>query len=250
VSRVARVGPRVARLTFEGGDLTGFVGAGPDQFVYVLLPPPGRAGLTIDAGFTWDHYRAMPPAERPVGAYYTVRYHRPATAEVDIDFVLHGGGGTTSRWAASASPGDPVALWGPRTLYHSHPAATWQLLVGDETGLPAIGAILESLPAGSGARVFVEVGDAGDEQPLRAAATVEVTWLHRDGVPAGESTLLLDAVRALTLPRGTVYAWGGGELRVMTELRRHLREERGLAAEAVSVTGYWRHRDHDEERTK
>ena len=35
-----------------------FSPTGPDTFVYVLLPPPGRAELTIDQSFTWEALRA------------------------------------------------------------------------------------------------------------------------------------------------------------------------------------------------
>ena len=48
-----------------------------------------------------------------------------------------------------ARPGDPVALWGPRTAYAPPAGTDWYLLVADETGLPAVAAILESLPEGT-----------------------------------------------------------------------------------------------------
>ncbi|MCB0977781.1 MAG: siderophore-interacting protein, partial [Acidimicrobiales bacterium] len=68
--------PGVRRLTLAGG-LERYRSAGPDSFVYVLLPPPGRRELTIGTDFTWTACFAMPEEERPVGAYYTVRHHRP-----------------------------------------------------------------------------------------------------------------------------------------------------------------------------
>ena len=40
-------------------------------------------------------------------------------------------------------------------------------------------------------------------------------------------------------------AWGGGEAAAMRRVRDHLRGPCGLAAEAVSVLGYWKHRDTD-----
>ena len=41
VVAVADVHPHLRRITFGGGDLTSFVPKSPDQFMYVLLPPPG-----------------------------------------------------------------------------------------------------------------------------------------------------------------------------------------------------------------
>ena len=38
----------------------------------------------------------------------------------------------------------PVALWGPRTGFEPAAETDWYLLVADETGLPAVAAILAS----------------------------------------------------------------------------------------------------------
>lgn len=253
VTRVARtrlLTPRMARITLAGGDLGRFVSAGPDQFVYVLLPPVGRTQLTIDSSFTWDAYRAMPEAERPVGAYYTVRRHRPEFGELDLDFVLHGDEGVGSAWAARAKPGDEVAVWGPRIAFEPPADTTWRLLVADETGLPALGSICESLPAGAKVHAIVEVTDEYDELPFDCAADVHVHWIHRGSAPVGTTDLLIDAVRELALPAGEqVYAWGGGEIRAMNDVRHHLRKERGLTKDQVSVLAYWRHTSHaDDDR--
>src|SRR5690606_33843997 len=133
-------------ITFAGGDLTTFAPVGPDSFLSVLLPPPGRDELTIDASFTWEQWAAMDELERPVGAYYTVRHWRPERAEIDMLVVLHGDEGNVSPWALRAQPGDRVALWGPRTMWEPPDAPDWYLLVADDTGLPAVAGILEQLP--------------------------------------------------------------------------------------------------------
>jgi NADPH-dependent ferric siderophore reductase len=240
VSAVEDVHRHLRRITFAGGDLATFTPGGPDTFLYVLLPPPGRDTLTIDQSFTWEQYGQMAPAEQPVGAYYTVRAWRPALAELDMLFVLHGDG-NASGWAARAEPGDPVALWGPRTGYHPPPDTDWLLLAADETGLPAVAAILEQLPEGMPARVLAEVADASEHQELPDRPGVEVAWLHRDGTAAGTTSLLPDAARAVAWPAGKPYVWGGGESRTMTAIRRYVRDERGLDRASVSLVGYWRH---------
>jgi NADPH-dependent ferric siderophore reductase len=240
VSAVEDVHPHLRRITFAGGDLTTFAPIAPDTFLYVLLPPPGRDTLTIDRSFTWEQYGRMAPEDRPVGAYYTVRAWRPEVAELDMLFVLHGDEGNASRWAARAQPGDPVALWGPRSGYHPPDDTDWVLLVADETGLPAVAVILEQLPEGMPARVLAEVASPDERQELPERPGVEVTWLSRDGAPAGTTTQLLDAVRGLSWPAGKPYVWGGGESRAMTAIRRHVRDERGLDRASVSLIGYWR----------
>ena len=244
VVAVEDVTPHLRRITFGGGDLATFSPAGPDTFLYLLLPPPGRAELTIDQSFTWSAHAEMPEDEKPVGAYYTLRAWRPDVQELDILCVLHGDTGPASAWAARARPGDPVALWGPRTAYAPPPDTDWYLLVADETGLPAVAVILETLPEGTTARVFAEVADESERQALPESPSIEVTWLHRDGAPAGTTTLLADAVRAMPWPGGTPYVWGGGESRTMTQVRRYVRHEVGLPRDAVSLVAYWRHAAH------
>lgn len=145
VVKVEQVTPIYRQITFGGGDLTTFQPGGLDQFIYVLAPPAGRTELTVDATFSWDAYGEMPVEEQPIGAYYTLRRWRPEVAEIDMLFVLHGVGeeshgeaGPTATWASRARPGDPVALWGPRTAYEPPADTDWVLLAGDETGLPAI----------------------------------------------------------------------------------------------------------------
>lgn len=247
VVAVEEVNANLRQITFGGGDLTTFAPVGPDTFLYLLLPPPGHTELSIDESFSWEAVREMDPELRPVGAYYTLRRWRPDVAEIDVLMVLHGDVGAASAWAARATRGDPVALWGPRTAW-APPAETDQfLLVADETGLPAVAAILETLGANQSVMVVAEVADVDSRQELPDASGTDITWIYRAGVEAGRTTGLIDAVRALPAPSGNLYVWGGAESRAMTAVRRHVRDQWGLAQEQVSLVGYWRHRAHAED---
>jgi NADPH-dependent ferric siderophore reductase len=246
VSAVVDVNPHLRRVTFQGGDLAdGFAPVGPDTFLYLLLPPPGRTELTIDAGFSWEAVRDMAPEEQPVGAYYTLRAWRPEVHELDILMVLHGDTGPASAWAARAQPGDPVALWGPRTSWAPPEGTDSYLLVADETGLPAVAVILETLGADAPIHVIAEVDDESVRQELASGDHIAVTWLHRDGAETGTTTALADAVRTLDPPTGSPYVWGGAESRAVTQVRRHVRDQWGLPKDQVSLVGYWRHRAHE-----
>lgn len=247
VVAVRDINPHLRQVTFGGGGLVDLTPVGPDTFLYVLLPPPGRTELTIDHTFTWEAARTMPPELQPVGAYYTLRRWRPEVAELDVLMVLHGDSGPASAWARGAAVGDPVALWGPRTAW-APPAGTERyLLAVDETGLPAAAVILETLPAGTPVQVVAEVGDETVRQELPSGDHVEVTWLHRDGAEPGTTTLLVDAVKRLARPEGTLYVWGGAESRAMTAIRRHVRDTWELAQDQVSLVAYWRHRAHTDD---
>ena len=94
---------------------------------------------------------------------------------------------------------------------------------------------------------MIEVVDTHHEVMLPSGDGIDVVWLHRADTAAGKSPLLVDAVRGLTFPDGKGYAWGGGESRAMTRVRKHLRHERGFAARDTDVIAYWRHADHPPE---
>lgn len=234
--------PHLREITFGGG-LDEFVPNGPDAFVYVLLPPVGQTELTIDETFSWERdFFAVPEADRPAGAYYTVRRWHADTQRLDALFVLHGDEGNASAWALQAQVGDPVALWGPRTSWAPPADTDHYLLVADETGLPAVAGVLELLPPEASIQVVAEVGSFDERQELPDHPGATVTWLTRDGAAAGTATdLLVDGVRALEWTGVHPYVFGGGESRAMTRVRRYVRDERGCPREAVSLVAYWRH---------
>ena len=172
---------------------------------------------------------------------FTVRTYRPEAAEVDVDFFLHGDVGRASAWAARARPGDPVGYAGPRLHFVPEPAAAWTLLAADETGLPALLAILETLPAGHRTIAIAEIHDDAERQPVETAADVDLRWVTRDGRAPGTTTAIADAVAALELPDGPVQLWGGGEALAMRAVRETVRDA-GAEIVAKDVIGYWKHR--------
>ncbi len=245
VVRTRRLGPTMLRVTLGGDDLAGFASGGRDQSFSLFLPHPGQSSPVLPTGDDWfGRYRAMDPVERAVMRSYTVRAQR--AGELDVDFALHGEGGPASRWAASARPGDRVTLLGPsvadnKSIGFRPPEGTgWVLLSGDETALPAIAAILESLPSGMPVRVFAEVPEAADVTELSTEADAEVTWLVREEASAHRTETAVEAVRAARLPEGVPYAWIAGEAGTVRALRRHLVGERGFPRRAVTFSGYWR----------
>ncbi|MFF9344215.1 MULTISPECIES: siderophore-interacting protein [unclassified Streptomyces] len=237
VVRTERITPHMVRVVLGGPGLEGFdAGAFTDHYVKLLFAPEG---VTYAEPFDMERIRAEHPREQwPTTRTYTVRAWDPVHHELTLDFVVHGDEGLAGPWAARAQVGETVRFLGPGGGYAPDPAADWHLLVGDESALPAIGVALERLPAGALVHAFVEVEDAADEQKFATEAGIEVTWLHRAGRPAGEA--LVEAVRALDFPAGDVHAFVHGEAGFVKELRRHLRVERGVERERLSISGYWR----------
>ncbi|MEU2127154.1 siderophore-interacting protein [Streptomyces sp. NPDC018352] len=241
---VERITPRTARVTFTGEALAGLMEDRPDQQMKLCFPREGQGVPRLPEpeaddtyGMRWyEAYLAIPGPERPLLRSFTVRAYDRGRDVMTVDFVLHGDDGPAARWGRDARAGDVLGMVGPSSLYaRPLPAADWLLLAGDESALPAIATLLESLPAGARALVRAEVADATEERPLDSAGEVSVHWVHRD---RGGS--LADAVRAAPLPAGTGAAWLAGEAGAVRALRRHLVEERGLPRAAVQFSGYWR----------
>ncbi|MFD4608194.1 siderophore-interacting protein [Streptomyces sp. NPDC058440] len=258
VVRARRLGPSLVRVTFAGPDLHAFHSDGRDQSLSLFLPQPGQTEpvVPLELGDSWwQGWRELPDDVRAVMRSYTLRSLRRGPDEIDIDFALHGlepgaavPAGPASRWAASATPGDRVLLLGPavadnRAIRFRPPEDTDLVVMwGDETAVPAATAILESLPAGTRVRAWLEVGHAGDIQDAATDADADVTWLVREpGRPEG-SPMALDALRGTRLPIGErPYVWLAGESGCVRALRRHFVGERGTDRRRVTFVGYWRH---------
>ncbi|WP_086828770.1 siderophore-interacting protein [Streptomyces sp. NRRL B-24572] len=237
VVHTERITPHMVRVVLGGPGLDGFAAdTYTDHYVKLLFAPEGVA---YPEPFDIERIRTEFPRDQwPTTRTYTVRAWDPVHRELTIDFVVHGDEGLAGPWAARARAGETVRFLGPGGGYAPDPAADWHLLAGDESALPAIAVALEQLPEGAKAHAFIEIADAAEEQKLATAAGIEVTWLHRGGRPVGEA--LVEAVTALDFPAGDVHAFVHGEAGFVKELRRHLRLDRGVARERLSISGYWR----------
>ncbi len=175
---------------------------------------------------------------RPPSRTYTIRRYDRAAGVVDIDVVLHGDGPFV-RWARTAGPGETIEFTGPRP--HAVPSFDASLImVGDESGLPAVASILESAPSALSITALVEVADSAEEQQVETAAKLDLRWLHRDGAPAGTTGALERAVRGLAWPDDDVQVWVAGETSEVRAIRRFVSAERGVGRESLHAFGYWR----------
>ncbi|GAB3972529.1 siderophore-interacting protein [Plantactinospora veratri] len=283
VVRLHRLSPSFLRVTFTGDDFDTFADPGYDQRIKLVFPVPEHGFRHLPQGTDWyQHWRALPTELRNPFRTYTTRAVRREAREVDVDIVLHpeggpyGAHGPAARWAFGAAPGDRIVIMGPDHGYlGDHGGREFQpalasrtlLLVGDETAVPAIAAIVERLPAQSRGEVLLEVPYPADVLEMSAPPLVTVRWLPRSG--AAHGSVLLPAVRAAAerllpadrpdqpdasdetvddelwevpvgLSDGGHYAWLAGEAGVIRTLRRYLVSERGLDRESVAFMGYWR----------
>lgn len=234
VTAVEQLSPNFRRITFGGYSLRHFGVHGNTLDLRIKLMIPSRAadgtGLPLPEFRTekpawYSEWLALDPAVRGAMRTYTVRQARLDSVypEIDVDFVLHfdaaGKGGPAADWAARARPGDGLVLIGPNNraahcvTAESYAGIEWRpglaqrvLLAGDETAVPAIGAILECLPPYLSGQALLEVPSPADFQDLGSPADVAVTWLARSTAngtrPHGER--LQTAVRAAVPPPGWV----------------------------------------------
>lgn len=250
VTGIEQLTPHMRRITFTGDNLVRFAEntnlhmrlAIPNGAVAPPLPMVNGQGRIV-----WPEGVELPTLRK-----YTVRKADLARRTVAVDFVIHDDAGPGSRFAANAKPGDVIAMIGPGGLTAA--PSDWYLLAGDETALPAIGRILENLPAKARGVALIEVAGPEEELILPTASQIEVRWLHRNGAAAGTTTLLIDAIRKIVFPAdgSPVFAWAAGEFDAFKAIRAHLRKERGLPADRQLVVSYWRrgHTEDEMERAK
>jgi len=294
VARVTRLSPSFVRIELAGACLAEFGVDGPlyDQRIKLVLPFVPGGSLPSFAGADeswWASWQARPEEERGHLRTYTVRAVAGVGADTRlvVDIVVHGDAdgepGPGCAWAARAEVGDRVVLMAPRRgsayggIEFAPPAPAGRLLlVGDETTVPAICAILEQLPADAVGAAFLEVPTAADVLPVAHPRGVEVSWVWRDGADHGsalhpavlahlgvgavpvEESLEVDpdlwetpsysssgetvgaAGAAGAHDRGGLYAWIAGESGMVTGLRRVLVRDLGVDRRQVAFMGYWR----------
>lgn len=245
VRSVERVTPRMVSVVVAGEGLDGFATAAPTAHIKVFLPAPGQSAPVLPMsgpdGLVW-----AADAPRPIIRTYTPRRYDEQSGTLEVQFVMHGSG-PASEWAARVQPGDRLGIAGPGGRFSFDPSVRSWWIAGDESALPAIGTLLDALPADASAEVHLEVDGPDDEMAFTSAAQLTVAWHHRHAGGWGDE--LLRAAQRAEMTPGTRW-WVACEAAAVRAIRRHLLVERHVAAEALVTRGYWRageenYPDHD-----
>jgi NADPH-dependent ferric siderophore reductase len=250
VTGITDITPLMRRVRLAG-DMSGFASLGHADHIKAFFFAEGVAPELPPVGPNGAEFR---PGTRPEMRDYTPRYWSVEEGWIDLEFVLHGDG-PASNWAAAARVGSTLVIGGPRGSQVVPVAFDWYLLAGDETALPAIGRRIEELPEGEKVVAVIEVADKAEEQIFETRADLTLiyvhrNYVHRNGAPAGSTSLVRDAIAAADLPEGDAYAYIAGEVNMSRSVKAHLVEDRGFNPEWVKAAGYWHmgvadaHEDH------
>ncbi|WP_230533541.1 siderophore-interacting protein [Microvirga roseola] len=210
------VEPNMRRVILTADDI-GQLAYKPGQALVLMIPLPGGETGRRD---------------------YTIRSMDPAAGTISIDFVLHGDT-PAPTWARAARPGDTIEAKGPRGGTVLRSEADWHLLTGDETCIPAIAHILETMTVGLKAFVFIEVAGKQAEIAIDTKADTAVRWVHRGDAPPGPSELMSAVIEDFSPPPGRGHAYIIGETSNVRR-QRHTLIAKGLGRDQISSEGYWR----------
>lgn len=237
VKDISQLTPRMRRIVFQGEDLARF--DRDDQLHCRLIFQPKNAHsqewpVLDEAGhIVWPKQRKLDTR------VYTIRAINPACGEITIDFALHESAGPATRWVLAASTGDVVGIVGPAA--GGPKPAEFYVLAGDETALPGIARILESIDRNAIGVAFIEVDNPLEMQSLVKPSNIEIEWLYRYGAPAGTTILLPDAIRSVSWPVNLddVFFWGGCEHKAFRAIHRILKSDVKLSRDRQVLYSHW-----------
>lgn len=223
---------RMLRIVLGGDELAGFAIESPASSVRLLLPPAGASGIEMPT-WTGNQFELATGERAPIRTF-TPRAFDSERLELTLDVVLHDHGAATD-WARRADVGNEVAVSGPGRSETLDPAARSFLLAGDESAIPAISQLLESIAPDCTIEVHIEITHPGARFELPAHPNTTITW-HDAGAAPGDSFVAV--VQGLDQLPDAV--WVAGEAAAVQRLRTHLFDERGRDRSSVTARGYWK----------
>lgn len=204
----------------------------------------GSAMAMFPAGQDGGYVKLMLPGQstpdKPAVRTYTIR--RQDADTLDIDFALHGDGGSGGpavSWAQDVSPGEHVRVGGPGPAKPLPHDADWYFVLGDMTAIPAIAVNLAALPDDAVGDAVIEIQTEEDRQDLPHPEGVAIHWVINPE-PGRHPEIFEQTVRSIPWREGRVYAWSATEFEVMRRVRTYLRQEQGLGPGQLYISSYWK----------
>lgn len=220
--------PRARRFVFDGMSLVG--STLPGAYLSLWFRDPSEVRRAHGSGRT---------AKRT----FTVRSLDPARGSMTVDFVLHGSG-PAATWAATARQGDRIWAGETKGGYEVPPDGSYLVMIGDDTAMPAIGAIAEAAGDAIGITTVVEVVDELDERPISDERALEPIWIHRGEDVRQTGLMTLRLLEELSVP-DDAHWWIAGEREAVRTMRDTIVEGRGTPRDRISLNAHWRLRPTD-----
>lgn len=225
------VAARYARVSLRGDGLDKYTDPRPGDAFKLHLPSVAGEAVPVP-GYDERGRLVWPPhlTGRPIARCFTVQSFDRERRELSFDALRHPGG-ATEQWLADARKGDVLSLTGMRVEFVETAPATAHLLVGDESALPAITAIVASLSTHATADAFILTSSPRDELPGLAGAIVHLARTPQE---------LVHSVNEHAPSSPDAQVWIGAEAAVVREVRRILLDVHGFDRDAVHASAYWK----------
>ena len=225
---------RMMRVVLGGDELAGFAIESAASSVRLLLPPPGEDHIEMPR-WTGNQFELANGDRAPIRTF-TPRHFDAERLELTLDVVLHDHGAATD-WARRTDVGDEVAISGPGRSETLDPSAQSFLLAGDESAIPAIAQLLETIGRDRSIAVHIEISDPAARVELPDHPNATITW-HDAVAGAAPGDSFATAIEETSVLPDSI--WVAGEAATVQRLRTHLFDERGRTRRNVTARGYWK----------
>lgn len=240
------VTPYLQRVTFKG-----FTDDLPinrhGAHIKVFIPKAHQNGLHMPR-LSGEGTIVWPPIDlKPWVRTYTLRSLDKEKNTLVIEFTRHHHGGPAAEWAMKAQAGDTIGFAGPGGPDPIIRTSGFYLIAGDLSAIPAIQAILETLPQHAQGKVFLEVPNKAAVFALNHPPGIAIEWLFLHETSPRHSTQLLDAIKTLDLSsEQKLTPWIAGENSSVISIRHYLMQAYRLKKHDFYAVPYWKDGQNEE----
>lgn len=207
VTRIEDLGPHLRRFVLQGDDLNDFPLNHEGAHFKAIFPRPGQNKPKL--GFYPGFKRWM--------RSYTVRAFNDKTKQLTVDFAVNDHQGLAANWALNAQLGDYLGVAGPGENKYPDYQSDSHLLVADLTGLPAVAAILETLPRKAVGKALIQIPTYQDKQTIAKPEGVDIQWVINDEL---QKNALLEQLQDLSWQQGKQSLFVATESRQMLAIKK------------------------------
>ncbi|MFC4336266.1 siderophore-interacting protein [Salininema proteolyticum] len=210
------VTPTYRRVDFADGGLLAAAGVHPAMWV--------RLWFDLDSN---PHQRAFTLVDPDAEA-----------GTFSIEFALHGG--SASKWAEAAAPGDTIDATLQGTRFHDpDPAPSRLCIVGDAASAPAVNSLLDHFDRTEAVIWFETQHEEDRDLPLRVEdGRHEVRWIDRGDT--GEALVKQVRTDLPDLFSEDAYLWITCEAKSTRQIASFAKKELGIPKQRIHALGYWR----------